>query len=148
MKESGVELLPVISTSSLPVPAVIAAAGDEASEHFLDFFAANIPNRNTRAAYVQAAAQFFDWCSSRKLGLRDIRPLHMGRIHRSQTENHEPAFGEAASSGAAGAVQLACCKVGGLCESRALCQRPKVQPPDWHHTDFGSGTDARAVELD
>jgi hypothetical protein len=32
------------------------AAGDKASEHFLEFFTATIRNENTRAAYVQAAA--------------------------------------------------------------------------------------------
>ncbi len=77
MTETGVELLPAIPTSRLPVPGFIAAAGDEASEHFLDFFAGNIRNPNTRAAYVQAAAQFFGWFSIRNLGLGNIRPLHV-----------------------------------------------------------------------
>jgi len=42
--------------TALPVPAIIAGAGDKASEHFLEFFAATIRNKNTRAAYVQAIA--------------------------------------------------------------------------------------------
>ena len=53
------EILPALPASALPVPAMIADAGAQASEHFLEFFAANIRNKNTRAAYVQAAAQFF-----------------------------------------------------------------------------------------
>ena len=32
------------------VPALIAAAGEDASRHFLNFFIASIRNRNTRAA--------------------------------------------------------------------------------------------------
>jgi site-specific recombinase XerD len=92
MTETGVDLLPVIPTSHLPVPPVIAAAGDEASEHFLEFFAANIRNRNTRAAYVQAAAQFFDWCANRTLRLKEIRPLHMaGYIEAKQKTMSPPS---------------------------------------------------------
>lgn len=90
MKETGVELLPVITISPLPVPAVIAAAGDEASEHFLEFFAANIRNRNTRAAYVQAAAQFFGWCEVCTLSLKDIRPLHMASYVEAKQKNMSP----------------------------------------------------------
>jgi site-specific recombinase XerD len=63
--------------SALPVPAVVAHAGDKASEHFLEFFAATIRNKNTRAAYVTAAAQFFRWCEQHGLGLAAIRPLHV-----------------------------------------------------------------------
>ena len=40
------------------MPAIIATAGDKASEHFLEFFAATIRNKNTRAAYMTAIAQF------------------------------------------------------------------------------------------
>ena len=93
-------LLPAQS-GGFPVPAIIADAGDKASEHFLEFFAATIRNKNTRAAYVQAApervvwgsnwphpnetraayvqavAQFCRWCEQHQLRLATIRPLHM-----------------------------------------------------------------------
>ena len=62
---------------SFAVPAIIADAGEKASEHFLEFFAATIRNKNTRAAYMQAVAQFCYWCEQRKLRLAGIRPLHM-----------------------------------------------------------------------
>src|ERR1700689_2588461 len=64
-----------MSSSDFPVPAIIASAGDKASEHFLEFFAATIRNKNTRAAYVQAAAQFFRWCEQYDLKPPAIRPL-------------------------------------------------------------------------
>jgi site-specific recombinase XerD len=67
-----------------PVPAIIAAAGDKASEHFLEFFAATIRNKNTRAAYVQAAAQFFAWCEQYQLQLSTIRPLHVSAYMESK----------------------------------------------------------------
>jgi hypothetical protein len=40
------EILPALPDSPLPLPTVIAGA--RASEHFLEFFAATIRNRNTR----------------------------------------------------------------------------------------------------
>ena len=42
------------------LPAAIAAAGPRTSERFIDFFTANIRNRNTRMAYAVAVRQFFD----------------------------------------------------------------------------------------
>jgi len=41
------------------VPRLIADAGEHASLRFLDFFAANIRNPNTRAAYAVAVRAFF-----------------------------------------------------------------------------------------
>src|ERR1035438_5869515 len=72
------ELLPSpLLPASLPVPALIADAGEKASEHFLEFFAPTIRNKNTRMAYVQAIAQFCRWCERHELRLAGIRPLHM-----------------------------------------------------------------------
>src|SRR6516165_3393278 len=56
------------------LPAAIAAAGARTSERFIDFFTANIRNRNTRMAYAVAVRQFFDWCERRGLGLEAIKP--------------------------------------------------------------------------
>jgi integrase/recombinase XerD len=78
------EILPTLPDSPLPVPAIIAAAGGKASEHFLEFFAATIRNKNTRAAYVQAAAQFFRWCEQYELSLASIRPLHVAAYIESK----------------------------------------------------------------
>lgn len=56
------------------LPALIARAGEKAAWRFVEFFAANIRNKNTRAAYAYAVVQFFDWCESRRLALSDLRP--------------------------------------------------------------------------
>jgi integrase/recombinase XerD len=56
------------------LPAAIAAAGARTSERFIDFFTANIRNRNTRMAYAVAVRQFFNWCEQRGLRLEAIRP--------------------------------------------------------------------------
>src|SRR4051795_8892214 len=57
------------------VPALIAEAGDQAARRFFEFFTANIPNPNTRAAYAQAVAQFLRWAEGRGLPLPPIEPI-------------------------------------------------------------------------
>src|ERR1035441_1788456 len=52
------------------LPAMIARAGENAAWRFVEFFTANIRNRNTRAAYAQAVAQFFRWCET--CGISDV----------------------------------------------------------------------------
>jgi site-specific recombinase XerD len=66
------------SRSALAVPAVIAGTGDHAARRFLEYFAANIRNRNTRMAYYRAVCQFFAWVEQHEAGeLADIEPIHV-----------------------------------------------------------------------
>lgn len=46
------EIVSVQPSRGLPAPALIVAASATAQERFLEFFAAQIRNRNTRAAYL------------------------------------------------------------------------------------------------
>jgi integrase/recombinase XerD len=56
------------------VPAIIAAAGEQAHWRFLEFFTANIRNKNTRIAYLRAILPFLTWCEGQGvLDLRDIK---------------------------------------------------------------------------
>ena len=55
------ELVVVNDVSSFTVPAIVAQTSDNASEHFLEFFAATIRNPNTRLAYMRAVRSFLDW---------------------------------------------------------------------------------------
>ena len=58
------------------LPAAIARAGDKAAWRFIEFFTANIRNKNTRAAYAEAVRQFFSWSENRSLHQLDqIRPV-------------------------------------------------------------------------
>ena len=41
------------------VPAIVASLGDQASWRYVEFFAANIRNPNTRRAYARACNRFF-----------------------------------------------------------------------------------------
>jgi site-specific recombinase XerD len=59
------------------IPELIAAAGPEVTETYIDFFTSTIRNRNTRAAYARACWQFFEWCAAHGLELTTVRPYHM-----------------------------------------------------------------------
>ena len=83
---------PTLSTKSVSVPAIIADAGYETRERFFEFFAAQIRNRNTRAAYLRAAYQFFAWCDERRLSLTEIRPVHVAAyVEGKQRELSPPS---------------------------------------------------------
>jgi len=57
------------------VPAIVADRGEEATEHFINFFTAEIKNPNTRAAYGMAVAKFLRGCERQGLRLRAIKPV-------------------------------------------------------------------------
>ena len=57
------------------LPELIAAAGPEVTETYIDFFTSTIRNRNTRLAYARACWQFFDWCAAHGLELTTVRPF-------------------------------------------------------------------------
>ena len=62
----------------LMVPALITDAGEHATRRFLEFFAATIRNRNTRAAYLHGVGRFFAWCDRHQPDqLADIEPLYV-----------------------------------------------------------------------
>jgi site-specific recombinase XerD len=65
-------------SAALVVPGIVADAGEHAARRFLEFFAAQIRNWNTREAYLHAAGRFFAWCEQNQIGqLTDIEPLHI-----------------------------------------------------------------------
>ena len=79
--------------------AVVSAAGERAQHPFLEFFAANIRNPNTRAAYHRAALGFCSWCERHDVAeLARIAPLHVatwveqqGRAHSAPTVKQQLA---------------------------------------------------------
>ena len=75
------------------VPALIHQDGMQASRRYLEFFAAQIRNPNTRTAYARAATRFFDWClETAGVGeLARIEPIHVAAwIERRATEVSTP----------------------------------------------------------
>ena len=78
-------------TDTHMVPALIADAGDQAAWRYVEFFAANISNPNTRRAYARACAQFFGWCEDSGLTLATVRPTHVAAWVERLREKHGAA---------------------------------------------------------
>jgi site-specific recombinase XerD len=71
------------------LPVQITSAGRTAGKRFLEFFTANVRNRNTRQAYARAIADFFRWCEGR--GLRDLKalePVHVAAYVEQLGKTH------------------------------------------------------------
>ena len=68
-----------LSTYGNLVPSLIRQDGPRTCKRFLEFFAAQIRNRNTRAAYARANARFFTWCQEQAgvTQLVQIEPIHV-----------------------------------------------------------------------
>jgi integrase len=82
----------------LLVPAVVADAGERAALRYVEFFAAQIRNPNTHAAYARAAGRFLAWCETGGLPLPAIGPVHvagyveaLGREHSAPTVKQQLA---------------------------------------------------------
>jgi integrase/recombinase XerD len=63
------------SSAGLALPAIIAAAGERASNRFIEFFTATIRNRNTRMAYGRGVGTFLSWCEDKGLSFDRIGPV-------------------------------------------------------------------------
>ena len=70
------KLIPISTAPVLPV--LVTATGDRAGVRFLEFFAAQIRNPNTRRAYARAAAEFLAWCQGAGvISLPQVQPMHV-----------------------------------------------------------------------
>ena len=82
-----------ISSRNTRLPTIIQNDGPRASKRFLEFFAAQIRNPNTRAAYARAATRFFAWCQDGADidHLVRIEPIHVAAwIERRATQVSTP----------------------------------------------------------
>lgn len=78
------QLAPIVAPGRLP--ALVTAAGDQASVRFLEFFAGTIRNAHTRRAYARAVRVFLSWCEG--IGVASIaavQPLHVATFLEMQT---------------------------------------------------------------
>ena len=58
------------------LPDIIIRAGEKAAWRFIEFFIANIRNKNTRVAYARAVGQFLGWLEKHHItDLANIRPV-------------------------------------------------------------------------
>ena len=53
------------------IPRLISSAGEDAVSRFVEFFTANIRNKNTRRAYLRNSVTFLRWCEKR--GIKDLK---------------------------------------------------------------------------
>ena len=76
-------------TLSTPLPSLVTAAGPRAEIRFLEFFASNIRNANTRRAYYRACSEFLDWCAALGVpNIVDAQPLHVAAWVEQQSKTH------------------------------------------------------------
>jgi len=73
------------------MPSLIVRAGGAAEKRFLEFFAAQIRNRNTREAYLRAVRDFLGWAEIEAgIGdLLDIEPIHVAAWVELKTRAYE-----------------------------------------------------------
>lgn len=82
------------------VPALFLDAGQKASWRLIEFFTANIRNRNTREAYARAVVRFCHWCDKKHFPLAAITPFvvaayieHLGtKLSRPTVKQHLAAL--------------------------------------------------------
>jgi site-specific recombinase XerC len=77
---------PVPQTDALP--ALVTSAGEKAQIRYLEFFAANIRNPNTRRAYARAVSDFLAWCEANTpiSNVTNIQPLHVATWIETETQ--------------------------------------------------------------
>lgn len=87
-------LSPASNAATIPgvaLPAWVSRAGPEAERRFVEFFAATIRNRGTRAAYLRAVLRFAGWCEDRGVELYQLAPLVVAaHIEQLQLELSPP----------------------------------------------------------
>jgi site-specific recombinase XerD len=75
---AGKELSQTTSAGLRQSVPVLFAPTAQAAKRFIEYFAANIRNPNTRRAYLHAVLEFSAWSEAQNLiGIVDIEPLHV-----------------------------------------------------------------------
>ena len=70
------DLIPQLR-ASLPPVLDLDDGGEKAARRIIEFFTAEIRNKNTRQAYGRAVRQFFDWAAAHSLTLETVEPVHV-----------------------------------------------------------------------
>lgn len=77
-------------STALALPEIIVREGQKTAKRFLEFFSANIRNKNTRAAYIRAVGQFLIWCEERGGSLKEIEPIVVAAYIEKLTADRAP----------------------------------------------------------
>jgi site-specific recombinase XerD len=76
--------------NALALPNIVSREGAKTTKRFLEFFAANIRNENTRLAYARAVSQFLDWSDRPGVTLTNIEPMIVAAYIEKLTKEREP----------------------------------------------------------
>ncbi len=88
---------PLLRAGMGAIPALFAEPGPQAAMRFIEFFTANIRNKNTRTAYARAVQRFADWCATRGFALRELTPVHIAAYVEELGQAACPRTGKAFS---------------------------------------------------
>lgn len=76
-----------LATLQGALPTLVTEAGERAGIRFLEFFASNIRNPNTRRAYAHAVEEFIAWCAQAGVtSITSVQPLHVAAWIELQTQ--------------------------------------------------------------
>jgi integrase/recombinase XerD len=78
-----------VQPSSKSVPTLFIDAGNDAVRRFIEFFTANIRNRNTRAAYAHAVGRFARWCDAHHVALAQLTPVIVAAYIEELGQQHD-----------------------------------------------------------
>lgn len=72
------------------IPSLILVEGERTIRRFLEFFTANIRNKNTRLSYARAVGSFLSWCNERSITLYRIEPISVAAYVEELSKSHAP----------------------------------------------------------
>ena len=82
----------IVVDNTNALPALVTAAGAQASKRYFEFFTVTIRNEHTRSNYFRACRVFFEWCEARQLTLETIEPIHVAAYIESRAKSEDPQW--------------------------------------------------------
>jgi len=74
------------------LPALVVAAGPQASKRYFEFFTVTIRNQHTRESYFRACRVFFEWAEASGLALENIEPIHVAAYIEGRAKSADKAW--------------------------------------------------------
>jgi hypothetical protein len=100
IRDSTADQTRLVIGASGSLPALVIAAGERAGIRFLEFFASNIRNPNTRRAYARAVSEFMAWCAhAGVMSVNRSATAARGSLDRIADTDFVGADGQAAACG-------------------------------------------------
>ena len=90
MPKSTVLVSTARKTASNKAIAAALSGSPLAARTFFEFFAATLPNPNTRVAYGRDVQKFFAWCHSNGFEPLDVSPVHLAGYRETLARELEP----------------------------------------------------------